>query len=323
MKAITTAVAVASCVASCPIYAAPAIEKASDQAESVIYSTWNWRAPLMIAREGNRVREQGFSASYSLAMSSRSSLFGYVGMPGEPALGPPVSYMRRLSGVDNPESGRASHWLDASGQASRVFTVGYAWHTLKLEGSAFSGQVRDDGSPSDKYALRLDSTSTRLSYNPSPNWSFQFSRGTLSNLDQLAPDEEVRRATLSATYNRALNNGNWQSTIAWGRNARKSREPAMGYLIESTLRFNGPHAVFGRLEQVASGELVAESGAAMNRTFKMNKLTFGYFHEGGGRGAVKVDTGAFVSRYVVPPSASPVYGSEPAAFMVFVRLRLQ
>ncbi len=322
MKAITIAVAVASCVASFRIYAGPAMAKTSDQAESAIYSEWNWRAPLMAGSEGNRVREQGFSASYGLAMNSRSSWFGYVGGAGEPTLGPPVSYMRRLSGVDNPDSGRASHWLDASGQVSRVFTVGYAWHTLKLEGSAFSGQGRDNGLPFDKYGLRLDSTSTRLSYNPSPNWSFQFSRGTLSNLDQLTPDEDIRRATLSATYNRTLDNGNWESTIAWGRNARKSREPTMGYLLESTLRFNSQHAVFGRLEQVASGELVAESGAAMNRTFKMNKLTFGYFHESG-VGAVKLDTGAFVSRYIVPPSASPVYGSEPAAFMVFVRLRLQ
>lgn len=272
---------------------------------------------------GDRVRMSGIAASYSLPVGNRISLFGYFGLPGEPALGPPVSYMRRLSGVDNPEAGRTSHWLDSSGNGPRVFTVGYAWNALKLEGSAFSGRTQEERTQAGRNVLKLDSTSTRLSYNPSPNWSFQFSRGTLSGLDQLAPDEEVRRVTVSATYNRVLANGNWQSTFAWGRNARKSREPSMGYLLESTLRFSDRHAVFGRLEQVGSGELVAGGGAAMSRTFKLNRVTFGYFHENGVRGPVKVDTGIFVNRYVVPSSAAPVYANDPASFMLFVRLNLR
>ncbi|MGE5651776.1 MAG: hypothetical protein ACM34A_16400 [Bacillota bacterium] len=340
MQAITTTVAVLMYAASWTVHAGTLFEETMDHAWPTAgsaadehevagavgqraFELSDRRTLIADSHDDDRTRSPAFVASYSLPMSGRSAVFGSFGMPGEPALGPPVSYMRQISGIDNPETGRASHWLDANNNVSHVFTVGYAWHALKFEGSAFSGKERNDRWRDEKYALRLDSTSTRLSYNPSPNWSFQFSRGMLNGVDQLAPDENVRRATLSATYSRALSNGNWQSTIAWGRNARKDREPTMGYLLESTLRFDSRHAVFGRLEQVGSGELVAEDGAAMNRTFKMNKLTFGYFHESGVRGPVGLDAGVFVSRYIVPSSASPVYAGDPASFMVFVRLKLR
>lgn len=268
-------------------------------------------------------RLQEVAAWYSLPVNGHSSVFGYIGLPGEPALGPPVSYMRRLSGIDGPNSGGASHWLDSSGIGSTVFTAGYAWRALKLEGSAFSGKGQDDRNPPEVDKLKLDSTSTRLSYNPSPNWSFQFSRGAVSGLDQLEPNEEIRRVTISATYNRALSNGNWQSTLAWGRNARTSSEPTMGYLLESTLHVGGAHAVFGRLEQVGGGEQAPENGTARSQTFKRNRLTFGYFHEIGAHGPVRLDAGAFVSRYFVPPSASAAYGSDTTSFMLFVRLNMR
>ncbi len=43
------------------------------------------------------------AASYSLRLTDHSSVFAYVGLPGEPALGPPT-FMHRFSGMDNPEA---------------------------------------------------------------------------------------------------------------------------------------------------------------------------------------------------------------------------
>ncbi len=43
------------------------------------------------------------AATYSHPLTDDSSVFGYFGLPGEPALGPTV-FMHRFSGMDNPEA---------------------------------------------------------------------------------------------------------------------------------------------------------------------------------------------------------------------------
>lgn len=315
MKTITAVVAAAGYLTAWPVCAGQAVDEAMQ------------RASLAPALPGSGSvdagRLPGEAASYSLPLNGHSSVFGYIGLPGEPALGPSVSYLYRLSGIDDPDLMRASYWLNSNGSGSTVFTAGYAWRAFKLEGAAFSGKAHGDRNPPETDKLRLDSTSTRLSYSPSPDWSFQFSRGNVSGLDQLEPNEEIRRVTISATYNRALSNGNWQSTLAWGRNARKSSEPTMGYLLESTLRVGGTHAVFGCLEQVGGGTQEPENGTARSQAFKRNRLTLGYFHEIGAHGPVRLDAGAFVSRYFVPPSPATTYGSGTTSFMLFVRLNMQ
>ncbi len=268
-------------------------------------------------------RVPDLAVSYRLPASGGRSVFGYVGIPGEPALGPPVSYMRRYAGFDSADPALASHWLDSTGSNPRVFTVGYAWRDLKLEGSAFSSLAQEDPKPPGNGWPRLDSRSARLSFNPSSNWAFQLSRGSLSGLDQLVPNEEVRRTTISATYNLLFTDGNWQTTLAWGRNARKYRETTMGYLLESTLRFSGSHAVFGRLEQVGSDGLIRENETAQRQMFKMNRVSLGYFHEVQSSGPLKFDVGVFMSRHLIPAAAAPSYGSDPTSYMFFLRLKLQ
>ena len=53
------------------------------------------------------------AASYSRPRSDQSSVFAYIGLPGEPALGPPT-FMHRFSGVDNPEAPITHHWLNST-----------------------------------------------------------------------------------------------------------------------------------------------------------------------------------------------------------------
>jgi len=82
------------------------------------------------------------AASGSLPLSGDSSVFGYLGLPGEPALGPPA-FMHRLSAVDNPEAPISHHWLDSTHITYGVVTVGYVFRNIKLEGSAFHGREPD------------------------------------------------------------------------------------------------------------------------------------------------------------------------------------
>jgi len=263
-----------------------------------------------------------FTASYQRSPNS-GVIFGYMGLPGEPALGPPVSNMRRYAGIDNPEAAFASHWLDSSYRIASVLTLGYTWRDVRVEGSAFSAKDVDGHRVPRNEAPKLDSRAARLSFNPSPEWSIQFSRGALSGLDQMIAAGDVRRTTLSATYQRLFDDGNWQTTLAWGRNSRKFRESTMGYLLESTLRFGGTHIVFGRFEQIGSDELLRENESLQRQAFKMGKVTLGYFRDLPANGPLKLDVGVLASRHLVPSQVAPSYGRDPTTVMLFVRLNLR
>src|SRR5262245_47145736 len=142
------------------------------------------------------------SASYSHRLSERSSVFAYVGLPGEPALGPPT-YMHRFSGEDNPEAPITHHWLDSTHITYGVVTLGYVLGEVKIEGSLFRGREPDEN----RYDIetgRLDSASVRLSWNPGRNWALQVSRGHIKSPEQLHPDEDVDRTTASALSHRAF-----------------------------------------------------------------------------------------------------------------------
>jgi hypothetical protein len=261
--------------------------------------------------------------SYNFDSTGRNTIFGYVGLPGESALGPPGALIRRYSGIDSPDALRASHWLDPAQSPATEVTVGYAWRDLKVEGSVLSGTVDESHNLIKKDLSKLSSKSARLSFNPAQNWALQISRGSVLGLDQLVPGGEVRRTLASASYIHAFESGDWQTTLGWGRNSKKFRQSTTGYLLESMFRFSGKHAVFGRLEQVGSDELWREDESIQRQFFKMEKLTIGYFHEFKPTGPVKADVGGMVSRHFVPAAMAPIYGDQPTTYMMFVRLKLQ
>ena len=139
------------------------------------------------------------SASYSLPVGERGSVFGYLAMPGEPALGPPV-FMHRFSGQENPEAPISHHWLDSTHITFGVATAGYVWDRFKLEGSLFTGREPD----SERWNFdspKFDSYSTRLSWNPTPDWALQASWGRVKSPEELEPDVDADRTTASVSYN--------------------------------------------------------------------------------------------------------------------------
>src|SRR2546421_6994202 len=83
------------------------------------------------------------AATYSIPVRDHDSLFIYLGLPGEPALGPPT-FMHRFSGMDNPQAPITHHWLDSTHITFGVATLGYIWNNkVKLEGSLFTGREPD------------------------------------------------------------------------------------------------------------------------------------------------------------------------------------
>ena len=260
------------------------------------------------------------AAVYSMPVGETGSAFLYLGLPGEPALGP-GTYMHRFSGMANPEAPIGHHWLDSTHVTFGVATAGVTFRGVKLEGSLFTGREPDQFRWNIERP-RFDSWSARATWNPSADWSMQVSHGRLESPEALHPEEDVRRTTASVTYNRAFAGGNWQTTAAWGRNAPSGGErPTDAFLLDSALQA-GRNTIFGRAERVEKDELFADDheNPLHDRVFDLGKLTVGGYHSIP-VGQVALDLGGLVSTYALPRALKPVYGS-PRSAMLFARLRI-
>ena len=261
------------------------------------------------------------AGSYSIAFSDKKSAFIYVGLPGEPALGPP-NFMMRWSAQVNPEAPITHHWLDSTHITYGVVTVGYIYNDIKLEFSAFNGREPDQfrwnmESP------KLDSESVRLSYQPNQDWSLQISDGRIKSPEQLQPNVNTNRATASAIYNKAFaSDNNWQTTFAWGQDANHPGHTLNGYMLESAVNLHTTHTFFGRLERVQKDELFESPSPHLDEVFTVNKLTMGYLYEFPAIHHAKPGIGALVSAYALPSAVQASYGDHPFSYMLFGRITI-
>jgi len=257
---------------------------------------------------------------YAIPVAEGSSVFLYAGYPGEPALGPPT-FMHRFSGIDNPEAPISHHWLDSTHTTFGVLTGGFVYRNWKIEGSFFNGrepnQQRWNFDP-----LRLDSASGRATWNPSDNWSFQASYGFLKSPEGLEPDVNQHRVTASAIYNRKLEHGNWQTTLAWGQNHLQPGETLNAYLLESAISWY-QHTVFGRAENAEKNELFLAGDPLHGRVFDVSKFSLGYVYDIPVGEHFSLGLGALGSLYALPSALNPAYGSSPSSYMLFTRVKLK
>jgi hypothetical protein len=258
------------------------------------------------------------SGTYSMPLAESTSAFLYLGYPGEPALGP-VTFMHRFSGMSDPEAPLGHHWLDSTHVAFGVVTAGVVYDRVKLEGSIFNGREPDqhrwDFDP-----LRLNSGSGRITWNPSDDLSFQASYGYLKSPEQLEPGVDQHRVTASATYNKKLENGNWQTTLAWGQNIIQG-EHSNAFLMESAFSWYG-HTLFGRAENVDKNELFLPGDPLRGRSFNVSKFSLGYVYDVPVAEHLTLGLGAVGSVFALPSALKPAYGSAPTAYALFVRARV-
>lgn len=260
------------------------------------------------------------SGTYSQPVGADSSAFVYFGYPGEPALGP-VTFMHRASGMDDPAAPITHHWLDSTHITYGVVTAGYVHGDWKLEGSAFNGREPDQhrwGFDS----FQLDSWSGRLSWNPTSNWALQTSYGYLKGPEQLEPGVDQHRITASATYNRPLMGGNWQTTFAWGRNYDEPGHELDGLLLESAVTL-GRHTVFARAENVQKDELFEPPSLFAGEVFRVAEASLGYVYDLPIAKHAALGFGAMGTVDVVPAVIKPAYGGTPVSWMPFLRLKLR
>ncbi|HKY91525.1 MAG TPA: hypothetical protein VJM11_10820 [Nevskiaceae bacterium] len=248
------------------------------------------------------------------------SVFAYVGLPGEPALGP-AAFMHRPSGLPLPEAPLSHHWLDSTHVTFGVVTLGATAGPFKLEGSVFNGREPDENRWNIE-TRKLDAYSGRLTWNPSREWSVQASHGYLPSSELLEPEVALHRTTASASHTHPTpGGGDWSTTFAVGINREEGHDHP-GWLLESARRFAGPWTAFGRVEAVENEHLV-EEGPLAGETFTLGKLSLGGSRHLGTAGPLAFDVGALVSFYRVPGRLEDAYGETPVSGMLFLRTRLE
>jgi hypothetical protein len=176
------------------------------------------------------------AAMYDWKLGDKALLSIYLAPVGDPALGP-EAYPHRASALENPVAALGHHQEDSTHISDDVVTGGLAYGIARVEVSGFHGREPNE----DRWEIQqgnIESWSTRLTLQPGKNWSGQYSYGHIVSIESLYPGENQERMTASVMYNRPLKNGNWASTILWGR-AKSLPDDSIynSYLLESAVRF--------------------------------------------------------------------------------------
>jgi hypothetical protein len=219
------------------------------------------------------------------------------------------------------------HQEDSTHIADDVITVGLAYRIARIEASGFHGREPNENRWNIDQG-KIDSWSTRLTLQPGKNWSGQFSYARIKSPEAFFPNEDQGRMTASIQYNHALDDGNWTSTILWGRTrSLQDRSIFNSYALESTVRFRARNYAWTRIENVdRSNELIlGENPFPPNfqeqPISRVQAYTFGYDRDIDLIPHVASALGVQVMAYGVGEKLKPTYGSRPVGIAVFVRIR--
>lgn len=252
--------------------------------------------------------------SYSRPIGGGLNAFVYGGPVGEPALGGPT-FAHRPSGMDVPEAPISHHWFDSTHISWGVVTLGLNSPKWQLEGSVFNGHEPDENRYSPD-PIALNSASTRVTYNPSRNLSFNTSYGYLNEPESTEPGEDQRRLTAAAIYSLPLRGGdNLSLTAAFGRNFTHHGE-SDAKILEGTY-YRGRDSLFLRYENVDKDELVG----VPEGSYSVNKVLFGGIKNVSTRGGFDFGVGGYAGLYAFPGSLDRYYGSTPVTLGIFLRIR--
>jgi hypothetical protein len=266
------------------------------------------------------------AALYDLKLGERTLLSFYFAPVGDPALGP-AAYAHRASAFEDPVAPLGHHQEDSAHISDDVVTVGFAYGIARLEASGFHGREPDEFRW-DIDQGKIDSWSTRLTIEPGKNWSGQYSYARIKSLEALVPSEDQERMTASLMYNRSFYQGNWASTILWGRTRAVGESSIFNsYLFESALRFHAKNYVWTRIEnaqrsnQLIVGENPLPPGFQEEPIGSVQAYTLGYDRDIELVPHLASAIGAQVTTYGVPDALKSIYGARPAGIAIFVRLR--
>jgi hypothetical protein len=260
------------------------------------------------------------SATWTRALGDQLAAQFYVAPAGEPALGP-VAFPHRGSAEFDPMAALGHHWVDSTHISFGVITGAVFTERWKLELSRFNGREPDEVRTNFDLGS-LDSTSGRISFNPSEHWSFQTSYGRLASPEALEPGLSETRATASASYAGEVRGGQLLWTAGLGRNHHPSEAVSHAVFAEATWDF-GANAVFGRVEwtQKSGHDLALEQQALQDEVFAVKALSLGYHRTLTELGPFRLGVGTRLTVNEVPADLTVRYGTRhPLGAVVYVRL---
>jgi hypothetical protein len=255
---------------------------------------------------------------YARPLSAKTMLTLYYAAVGDGAAGP-VAFPHRASAMEIPQATLGHHWLDSTHIVTNLATVGLNVGKFRFEESGFHGGEPDENRWNIDMG-KMDSWSTRITYQPGFRWLMQASYAKLTHPEVTTPGD-VERTTTSVQYTRPFANGaGWSSTLAWARNYKTAEgQGTQAILAETMLPVTKRDFISGRLEWSQRDELFPGKDTPYNVT----ALTGGYTHELGAYHALRTALGFNVSGYAIAEALKATYGSHPFGASMFIRFRLQ
>jgi hypothetical protein len=229
--------------------------------------------------------------------------------------------MHRASAMDNPDAPISHHWIDATHITYGVATLGVRFGEFKLEGSSFTGREPDEN----RYDLdkpKFDSWSGRLSFNPSKNWALEVSHAFIKSPEALHPGENVNRTVASAEYALQLNNNqSFDATAVWGMNKQKDKNGENAVLFEAAYHLK-KFAFYGKYEYVqkSTEELNLDENIYGNNLFNVNAYTLGINYDLLQVNKTKITVGTHYTFYNESKLLYSLYGKNPMAFEIYIRI---
>jgi len=280
----------------------------------------SWKGQALVDRQHPHDLFSGLSVAYTHAFSKKTDLTVYLGYPGEPALGS-VAFMHRPSALANPDAPISHHWNDGTHITFGVATLGFRYDKLKIEASSFTGREPDENR-FDFDKPRFDSYSARLSFNPNQNWALQVSHGWIKSPESLHHDENVNRSIASVIYSLPIGDEqNLNATALWGLNKTKGHDGENAILVEGAYRLR-KFNFYTRYEWVQKSveELNLDESIYGDQLFGTNALSLGLNYDILNLNKFRTAIGGQVSFYNTSSILNNLYGKNPIAAQVFIRI---
>jgi hypothetical protein len=257
------------------------------------------------------------SVAYAHAVGSTVGASLYAAPVGEPALGP-VSYLHRPSAAYDPTAPLGHHTQDFTHTSFGVVTVGAFTRAVRVEASAFNG-AHPDEVRTDFDAVRLDSYATRLSYNPTAQWSVAAWFGHVAETGGSHAHGALDRFGASVLRTR----GAWSTALVYGANLPAGvGHPLNSLLVETTLEVDGANAVYGRVEYVRRTAADLALVGSVSRELDLGAVSLGYERALWRASRLATGLGARGTLNLVPEELRLFYGSRtPVGLMAYLQMR--
>ena len=251
----------------------------------------------------------------------------YAGLPGAPALGPNVDTPWFLD-VDELSAQSSQGWLDQGYFAYGVVTAGFSHDDQQVELSRFAGNGQDrllyglQGRL--PYALSLDSTSLRYTWDMDSNWTVEASWGSLLSPEDFAAGMNEERWTASVQYDAPVGHGAALSAmIAWGLKQESNGENLHAAAFDAELHLSDAWSLFAHSNFEQDNRLFADGTLIPGEMGNTGTLSLGTTHSWNLLEHARVAAGGLYTFDMLRRPAGELLAGPRSGAIAYVRLSVQ